>query len=124
MPVPGLIGRVNASAVVGVTALDADGRIADRVVMGALGWRPGTRVRVALAGGSLMLTADSAGQRAVSGRGHLHLPAPMRHACALAAGDRVLLVAVPTQGVLAVHPPAALGALIPAPIEDRPGVRS
>jgi hypothetical protein len=119
-----MIGRVETSAVVGVTALDADGRIADRVVMGALGWRPGTRVRVALAGGSLMVTADSAGQREVSGRGHLHLPAPMRHACALTAGDRVLLVAVPSRGVLAVHPPAALGALIPAPTDGGSAARS
>ena len=50
----------------------------------------------------------------VTGQGHLHLPAAVRHWCGLTAGDRVLLAANPADGLLVLHPPAALDAMVVA----------
>jgi bifunctional DNA-binding transcriptional regulator/antitoxin component of YhaV-PrlF toxin-antitoxin module len=50
----------------------------------------------------------------VAGQGFLFLPAPVRHWCGLAPGDRVLLVADPGAGWLVVHPPAAVDAMVGA----------
>ncbi|WP_281369059.1 hypothetical protein [Phytohabitans rumicis] len=41
---------------------------------------------------------------AVTGLGHVRLPAVVRHRCDLAGGDRVLLAADRAQGRLVVHP--------------------
>jgi bifunctional DNA-binding transcriptional regulator/antitoxin component of YhaV-PrlF toxin-antitoxin module len=41
----------------------------------------------------------------------VHLPAAARHACRITPGDRVLLAAEPTDGVLVVHPLATLDAM-------------
>jgi hypothetical protein len=49
---------------------------------------------------------------AVSKHGHLRPPAELRHSCGIRAGDRVLLVAYPVEGILVVHPPANLDALL------------
>ena len=78
----------------------------------ALGWRPGDRYTVRLRGDALVVTADPTGAYAVSGCGRVHLPADLRHACAIAPGDRALLAAEPTDNVLVVYPPAALDAMI------------
>jgi bifunctional DNA-binding transcriptional regulator/antitoxin component of YhaV-PrlF toxin-antitoxin module len=48
----------------------------------------------------------------VTGQGHVRLPATVRRWCGLATGDRVLLAAEPARGLLVVHPPAALDAMI------------
>jgi hypothetical protein len=44
---------------------------------------------------------------AVTGQGHVRLPAVVRHWSALTAGDRVLLAADAAEGLLVVHPPTA-----------------
>jgi bifunctional DNA-binding transcriptional regulator/antitoxin component of YhaV-PrlF toxin-antitoxin module len=113
--------------VYGVSALDCHGRIADRVVLGALGWAPGTRL--AITGDRRMITvrADAEDQSGaqiaarsparvirsrVTPQGHVRLPAEVRHACGMAAGDRVLLMADPAAGVLRVVSPATLDDLV------------
>jgi hypothetical protein len=95
-----------------MAAVDCRGRVADRVVLAALGWTPGTRLDFRHTGGLLLVRAHPDGVFEVTGRGHLRLPAPVRRCCALAPGDRVLLAADPGGGVLVVHPPAALDALL------------
>jgi bifunctional DNA-binding transcriptional regulator/antitoxin component of YhaV-PrlF toxin-antitoxin module len=42
----------------------------------------------------------------------VNLPAAARHACGIAPGDRVLLAAEPADGILVVHPLAALDAMV------------
>ncbi|WP_345535875.1 hypothetical protein [Phytohabitans rumicis] len=49
---------------------------------------------------------------AVTGLGHVRLPAVVRHRCDLAGGDRVLLAADRAQGRLVVHPPVMLDAMV------------
>jgi hypothetical protein len=64
------------------------------------------------AGGLVLVRADRGGVFAVIGRGHVRLPAVVRHRCGLAAGDRVLLTADPGEGLLVVHPPAVLDVMV------------
>ncbi|OAP20406.1 MULTISPECIES: AbrB/MazE/SpoVT family DNA-binding domain-containing protein [Amycolatopsis] len=96
----------------GLSALDCHGRIADRTVFSALGWEPETRLVVNVTHATVVIVADPNGTLAMTGHGDLRLPAPVRHRCGLATGDRVLLSAHPDRGVLLAHPPAQLDRLL------------
>jgi len=112
LPVPRLAALRDRSMVYGTAAVDCNGRVAEATVIGALGWAPGTRLNICESGGLVLVTADRQGVFAMTSQGHLRLPATVRHWCGLAAGDRVLLAADPAQGLLVVHPPAALDVMI------------
>ncbi len=95
------LARVGGHAMVyGTAAIDCNGRA------------PGTRLNIRENGGLMLITADGHGVFRLTGQGHLRLPATVRHWCGLVAGDRVLLAADPTAGLLVVHPPAAVDAMI------------
>lgn len=100
------------SAVYGVTALDCHGRIADRVVLRALGWAPGTRLEITGARDVVTVRASGQGASRVTPQGHVRLAAEVRHCCGVRTGDRVLLIADPHAGVLRVVPPAVLDNLV------------
>ncbi|MFC4144741.1 AbrB/MazE/SpoVT family DNA-binding domain-containing protein [Micromonospora mangrovi] len=102
----------------GLAAIDNSGRIADRTLIRALGWEPGTRLHVREVSSVIVVRLDRQGVFTVTGQGHLHLPAAVRHWCGLTAGDRVLLAANPADGLLTVHPPAALDAMVVAAHAD------
>jgi hypothetical protein len=109
LPLARLAAGVRSVAVVyGVAAVDCRGRIADRLVTGALGWAPGMRLSIREDRGLILLAGDERGVFSLTPQGHIRLPVGVRRWCALAAGDRVLLVAVPQQGSLVVFPPAAV----------------
>jgi hypothetical protein len=95
-----------------MAAVDARGRIADRVVPQALGWPPGTRVAGTETDGVISLYADDGGGLTVNDRGHLRLPASQRRACGIRAGDRVLLAVELLRGRVLIHPPAVLDSLL------------
>ncbi|RKR86650.1 hypothetical protein BDK92_0894 [Micromonospora pisi] len=109
---PRLMAARERSSTYGFAAIDDRGRIAARLIFGALGWVPGTTVACRERGGLVVVSADRGGPIRVSLKGHLRLPAPVRRWCGLEAGSRVLLVADPDMGRLVVHPPAALDAMI------------
>ncbi|MGH3823882.1 MAG: AbrB/MazE/SpoVT family DNA-binding domain-containing protein [Pseudonocardiaceae bacterium] len=112
LPLPTLTPRRTSTVVYGLSALDDRGRIADRVVMRALGWSAGLRLDIHETGGVLAIFADPKGVYQVTSQGHLRLPAAPRHRCGLQTGDRVLLAADPQRSRLAVYPPAALDTLL------------
>jgi hypothetical protein len=112
LPLAPLAPRPDTTAVYGLAAVDSTGRVVDRAITQALGWTPGTRMHIRINGGLIVVDADPHGVFAMSGQGHVRLPARVRHWCRLATGDRVLLVADPAIQRLVVHPPAALGAMI------------
>jgi hypothetical protein len=97
-----------------MAGVDADGRVQDRSVVAALGWRAGHRLQMQVIGGSVLVYRDRAGVFAMGGRPYLVLPAAVRRRCALAPRERVLLVADPRHALLVVHPRAAVGAMVAA----------
>ncbi|MFJ8207507.1 hypothetical protein [Micromonospora chalcea] len=114
LPLPVLPSPRTGTMVYGLAALDNSGRIADRTIIRALGWGPSSRLHIREGSGVIVVRLDRQGVFTVTGQGHLHLPAAVRHWCGLSAGDRVLLAANPTDGLLVVHPPAALDAMVVA----------
>ena len=112
LPVPRLAVTRLRSTVYGLAAVDDRGRVADHAVVCALGWKAGTRLDVHESGGLVLVRADRQGVFSVTGQGYVRLPATVRHWCGLVPGDRVLLAADPDQGLLVVHPPAALDVMV------------
>jgi bifunctional DNA-binding transcriptional regulator/antitoxin component of YhaV-PrlF toxin-antitoxin module len=102
----------SSDTVYGMSVLDRGGRIADRSTVAALGWTPGTRLRVHIARTNLTLRAALNGRVAVKDRGFLWLPAAARHRLDLRPGDRVLLAAEPKRQTLVIYPPATLDELL------------
>ena len=98
--------------VYGMSVLDRGGRIADRAALAALGWAPGTRLRVHVAHTHVTLRAAIDGPVAVKDHRFLWLPAATRHRLGLRPGDRVLLAAAPTRQMLIIYPPATLDELL------------
>jgi hypothetical protein len=107
---PPALGR---DVVYGLARVDRSGRVADRTVTGALGWRGGDR---------LTLTAEAGVVVTLPPRSCVPIPAALRHRCGLLPGDPVLLTAVPAEDTLTAYPLAvvdqALAALIPFPARE------
>ncbi|WFE52964.1 AbrB/MazE/SpoVT family DNA-binding domain-containing protein [Micromonospora sp. WMMD1155] len=112
LPLPDLPTPRAGSTVYGLAAIDVSGRIADRMIVRALGWACGTRLHIHESAGLIVVRLDPQGVFTLTGQGHLHLPAAVRKWCGLKPGDRLLLAADPDGGVLVVHPPAALDAVV------------
>ncbi|MGC4854507.1 AbrB/MazE/SpoVT family DNA-binding domain-containing protein [Micromonospora sp. DT4] len=112
LPLPDLPIPRAGSSVYGLAAIDVSGRIADRMIVRALGWGCGTRLHIYESAGLIVVRLDPQGVFTLTGQGHLHLPAAVRKWCGLKPGDRLLLAADRDGGVLVVHPPAALDAVV------------
>lgn len=70
------------------------------------------RLDIRHGGGAIVVRRDSRGVFAVTGQGHLSLPAAVRHWCGIEAGERVLLAADPAANLLVVYPPAIVDAMV------------
>ncbi|MFY9809593.1 MAG: hypothetical protein WAK86_20360, partial [Pseudonocardiaceae bacterium] len=103
LPLPTVPIPRTSMVVYGLAAVDCRGRVADRAVVLALGWTPGTRLDIRQIRGLLIIRADTHGVFSVTAQGHLRLPATVRHCCGLHPGDRVLLAADPDRDLLVVH---------------------
>jgi hypothetical protein len=108
LPVPTLTSAERpASGYYTVTAVDARGRLGDGSPLRLLRWLPAASLTFRVRPGVLLVTADPDGELAVTREGHLRLPADVRHALKLRAGDRLLLAAYPEgQHILAFTMPA------------------
>ncbi|MEV0807632.1 hypothetical protein [Micromonospora sp. NPDC050200] len=83
---------------------DADGRVAARALLRALGWPSGHRLHIDVADCLLLVTAAPDGTHVVGARGALPLPAAARQMCGVHPYQAVLLVAFPARDLLVVHP--------------------
>jgi hypothetical protein len=101
MPLASPPGRPDV--VYGFGRIDASGRVADRAITGALGWRPGDRLALAADAGVVIARRDQSGMVTVPSRPYIVIPAALRHRCGLRAGDHVLLAAVPGEDLLAAY---------------------
>jgi len=111
---PPALGR---DVVYGLARVDRSGRVADRTVTGALGWRGGDRLTLTAEAGVVVIRRDPSGLVTLPPRSCVPIPAALRHRCGLLPGDPVLLTAVPAEDTLTAYSLAvvdqALRALIP-----------
>ena len=122
LAVPPALSRPPALArdvVYGLARVDRSGRVADRTVTGALGWRGGDRLTLTAGAGVVVIRRDPSGLVILPPRSCVPIPAALRHRCGLLPGDPVLLAARPAEDTLTAYSLAvvdqALAALIPFP---------
>jgi bifunctional DNA-binding transcriptional regulator/antitoxin component of YhaV-PrlF toxin-antitoxin module len=95
-----------------VSTIDNRGRVADASVVRALGWAPGTRLHVREQGRLVVVSLGDQGVFQIGTSGHLVIPVAVRRWCGLRPGDRVLLAGDPARGLIVVHPPEAIDAMV------------
>ena len=89
--------------VYGLGRIDSSGRIADRTVTTALGWRGGDRLTLTADAGVITARRDPGGMVTLPARAYIAIPAPLRRRCGLRPGDRVLLAAAPGDDTLTAY---------------------
>ena len=97
---------------VGIAAFDHSGRIRDRVLIEALGWKPGDPTAVWLGSDVAVIRRLAEGPYCVDRRGQVFVPAATRSMLGIGPRERAVLVALPRLGRLLVHPPAVLADLL------------
>ena len=106
----------------GLARIDRSGRVADRTVTGALGWRGEDRLTLTAEAGVVIIRRDPSGLVTLPPRSCVPIPAALRHRCGLLPGDPVLLAARPAEDTLTAYSLAvvdqALGAYIPFPARE------
>ena len=116
---PPALGR---DVVYGLARVDRSGRVADRTVTGALGWRGGDRLTLTAEAGRVVIRRDPAGLAILPPRHYIVIPATLRYRCGLLPGDPVLVAARPAEDTLTAYSLAvvdqALAALLPFPVRD------
>ncbi|HUZ55472.1 MAG TPA: hypothetical protein VMU94_23445 [Streptosporangiaceae bacterium] len=100
--------------VYGIGRIDASGRVADRVITAALGWRNGDRLTMTATAEVIVACRDPGGLVTMPARPYIAIPAALRRRCGLRAGDRVLLAALTGQDALAAYPMAVVDQAIRA----------
>ena len=98
----------------GFGRIDMAGRVADRAVISALGWRRGDRLTLTAEAGVVTARRDLAGMVAMTAKPYIVIPAALCHRCGLEPGDLVLLAAVPGNDTLTAYSLAVLDQAIRA----------
>ena len=111
VPVPPAVPQ---DVLYGFGRIDMAGRVADRAVISALGWRCGDRLTLTAEAGVVTARRDPAGMAAMTAKPYIAIPAALRRRCGLLPGDRVLLAAVPAADILAAYPLAVVDQAIRA----------
>ena len=110
-PAAGTPSPPAADLLYGVSTVGEAGRVTERYLFTALGWAPGTRLSLTVTDQRLLVAAPVAGGPVAMHDGFVRIPFRLRRRAGLVIGDRVLLLAHPSAGCLAVHPPAAVAEL-------------
>jgi AbrB family looped-hinge helix DNA binding protein len=87
----------------GFGRIDMAGRVADRAVISALGWRRGDRLTLTGEAGVVTARRDPAGMVAMTAKPYIVIPAALRRRCGLRPGDRVLVAVAPADDMLAAY---------------------
>jgi bifunctional DNA-binding transcriptional regulator/antitoxin component of YhaV-PrlF toxin-antitoxin module len=107
----------------GLGRMDEWGRVADRAMTSALGWRQGDRLTLTADAGVVIARRDPGGMVTMPSKPYIAIPAALRRRCGLRPGDRVLLAVFPAEDTLAAYSLAvvdqALRAHAPVPGEAR-----
>ena len=73
--------RTPRDVVYGLARVDRSGRVADRTVTGALGWRGGDRLTLTAEAGVVVIRRDPSGLVTLPPRSCVPIPAALRHRC-------------------------------------------
>ncbi|MEV7990174.1 hypothetical protein [Micromonospora sp. NPDC085948] len=109
---PAPAARISDGVLFDVGRPDAAGRVTARALLRALSWTPGLALYVEVMSGAILITPAADGAYVVGARGELPLPAAARHLCGIAAGEPVLLAALPRQNRIVVHPSNTVTAVL------------
>lgn len=86
-----------------LTSIDDRGRLADRSLIRALGWLPGQPITISIVQLRVVVISQPNGTERITRQGYLRLPAHTRHVCRITSGDRLLIAAALTTGVLTAY---------------------
>ena len=118
------VPAVPSDMVYGTGRIDESGRVADRAMIGAVGWQPGDRLTFTAAAGVVVARRDPGGMVTMPAKPYLVIPAALRRRCGLHAGDHVLLAASPGEDTLTAYSFAVVGQALrahaPVSSEGRP----
>jgi hypothetical protein len=89
--------------VYGFGRIDESGRVADRTMTSALGWRPGDRLTLTAAAGVVIARRNPGGMVTMPAKPYLVIPAALRRRCGLRPGEGVLLAVFLAQNALAAY---------------------
>jgi hypothetical protein len=95
-----------------VTTSDRAGRLADRSLMRDMGWCRLAGVRFDVQGDVILVRADASSVSSITTQGHLRLPLAVRRRGRIDAGTRLLLVAWPETGTLAICTMAGVAGMV------------
>ncbi|XVV15145.1 hypothetical protein ACQP2X_12615 [Actinoplanes sp. CA-131856] len=100
--------RARTSARYALSAYDRNGRIADRSIVEAMGWKAHQRITVSVIDDKVVIRADPNSPYALTGDAFLRLAAETRHSFGVQVGDRLLLAAYPNRNLVLICPIAVL----------------
>lgn len=109
LPLPTLAVRRTSATVYGSSSIDHSGRLSNARIMRQLAWSADLALTWTAGPQVLLITPDPAGTFHLTTHGHVCIPAPLQHLCALRPGDRVVLAADPIAARLTIYPPAGSG---------------
>jgi AbrB family looped-hinge helix DNA binding protein len=92
--------------------MDDRGRLADRSPIRAAELAPEQPITISVAHDDRLLIVRAGGPETITRHGYLRLPARVRHALGLAAGDRLLVTVTATPRILTVYPMATVEAIL------------
>ncbi|MEU7925064.1 hypothetical protein [Micromonospora sp. NPDC049107] len=107
-------GSRDRTSFTATSSIDDRGTLTDRAAVKELGWAPGTTVSISTLPEAGIVIIRRSGSDAVSGRGHLRLPARVRHRLRLSAGDRLLLLALVHDDILLAYLASAIDRMVTA----------
>jgi bifunctional DNA-binding transcriptional regulator/antitoxin component of YhaV-PrlF toxin-antitoxin module len=97
------VQAVPRDVVYGIGRIDSSGRVADRTVIDALGWRAGDRLTLTATAGVVIARRAPDGMLTMPAKPYVAIPAALRRRCGLEAGELVLLAVLPAQDALAAY---------------------
>ena len=97
---------------VGTACIDRSGRVHERTLFSALGWKSGHKLEMDTTHGMIAIASLPGGRHRIDNRGALPLPAAARRMSGITLGPPVVLAAAVGEQLLIVHSAATVAGLL------------
>ncbi len=87
-----------------ITTICCHGQVGDRAPVKLLNWASSDRVSLTVDNQVIVAVVDPIGDSQIGPRGHLRIPATVRHRCGIKPGERVLVAASAEHRAVLVYP--------------------